>query len=217
MISFEKGQLGCLFQISNELKTDKEEAMVITHRDGTKRKGVFLKDSSEHLETQLDSLSRIEKLLENLRVDSNYSVFNSNCQHAAASWQKGLVDASLNLKFHVPAKQQTITLNDETLVSVVEDMYPNWKLGAFQQFPEYSNPFAFETLENAPTENLDRDPDLRKAYTLLRNKQRILNAIKDLLAESHETWAIGKTAIISHLSKDKYEMALRMAQPDEVD
>ena len=122
-VSIEKLRDGLLFQLSKSNVTVKDKV------EGSTRKKAKLHASSSKggFEGALvNNLATIQKILDVVETSALYELLSSNCQDTVNDWQRVLVDKSLSLKFHAPGCDEPLALNDDKVIDVVNDLYPEW-------------------------------------------------------------------------------------------
>ena len=200
-VSIEKGRDGLLFQISKKHETVKEQV------EGSLRQGVKLHATSESGGFEgalINNLANLERILNAIETTALYDLLSRNCQHTVTDWQRALMDESMRLTFQAPGGRPPISLADPGIVDVVEDLFPEWKNGTVQRFPELPNPFAIEA---DPLSPLDVPEEIWKDYTLLCKKQKVVEALHQFLLFDSSAFP-GRKAIVSNLTKKRFSDSL---------
>ena len=204
-VSFEKQKWGLLFQISRKEETVRDFALQ------NQREGIKLHDSSKDrgFEGRLvDNLAYMDQILEAIETNALYNLFSNNCQTTVEDFQKTVATKSLELNYHIPGSEDSIPLTDPRVLSIVEDLHPQWKAGVVQQFPELPNPFSIEVIA---TVDMKDDAFLKSKYGILLQKQRVMEAVTEMLKKNpDDDHCSGRKAVISNMSKGKFENALSL-------
>ena len=199
-VSIEKQRDGLLFQLAKSEETVRDKV------EGSIRHGVVKRSgSSEEYGFEgllVNNLASALEVTEASQANAFYSLLFANCQHTVADWQKALVEKSVSLMFQVPGTDQSISIDDDAIVQVVERMYPEWELGLPLQFPGVRNPFAIEV--SMPVEE-------NKRYSQLRWKEQVYEALYKQLRHpitDQEANIKGRKTILSNLTKCKFRGSL---------
>ena len=203
-VSIEKQRSGLMFQISKKHETVKGR------EEGFDRRSVKFHASSKGggFEGALvNNLATIQRVLEAVETSALYDLLSSNCQNTVNDWQRVVVDESLSLKFRCPGGGEPMALNDEGILDVIDALYPDWKRGKVQKFPEATNPFAIDV----PTPLAENDAAVQKDHDFLNNKQRVVDSLFELLRRFGPSMG-GRKAFLSNLTKNRFANALDLTQ-----
>jgi len=204
-VSVEKVRSGLVFQIAEKNETVKGKC------EGSLRQSVKLHESSKKTGFDdgrlINNLTTIDKILESQKTfDTFYNVLFNNCQRTVTDLEQALVEKSLNLKFHVPGTHEFFVLNDDRSVVVVESLFPKWKEGKVQKFPDVPNSFTY----NVALPVHDGAGSADTEYDTLVSKQRVYDAMFSLLQTDADLTG-GKKAVIGNLAQCGFENALALA------
>ena len=135
-----------------------------------------------------------------------YCVFMDNCQQTVSKLLAAVVEKSLDLRFCIPGSDNKVTINDNEVVNFVEKLFPDWSEGHLQIFPAIPDPFAFTFKELSIVESGDN-----VQYQFLVFKQKIVNALHQLLIEGKCEFLKGRKALLTKLSQSSFKSSVRKA------
>ena len=195
---------------ATESKEPRQGIDVVERVTGVRRSGVKLYNSTTKAFFRrgfegilAKNLAEIERVLENVETSALYCLRRSNCQHEVDKWQKTLVESSLSLQFHVPGSHESLPIDDDKIVEIVEQLFPHWKEGKVQRLPDLPNPFAIGTRDQVEV----LEEPLRQEYDYLRMKQRVVDAVGEYLQRENKAQET-RITILSNLSQLKFSQAL---------